>query len=107
MATSALSELLQPAKGYDHNDPSLKTGEGGLTVWVLQKMAQEQRFKELDDLFDNGLNMNALPVGMCAGTGVATLDVKPKFIDEKIVNEMDEWFRRKELAGQDILLVEQ
>ena len=40
MATSALSKR-QPEKGYDHNDPSLKTGEGGLTIWDLQKMAQE------------------------------------------------------------------
>ena len=47
MATSALSER-QPAKGYAHNDPSLKTGEGGLTIWDLQKMAHEKRFKELD-----------------------------------------------------------
>ena len=31
---------------YDHDDPSLRTGHGGLTIWVLQKMAQEKRFKE-------------------------------------------------------------
>jgi len=48
-------------------------------------MAQEKRFKELDDLFDNGVNMNSLPVGMSAGAGVATLD--PKLINEKLINE--------------------
>ena len=65
MATVPVREQL---KGYDHDDPSLKTGTGGLTVWELKKMAQEGRFSELDDLFDNGLTMNALPVGMAAGT---------------------------------------
>src|SRR5262249_16882727 len=54
-------------KGYDHDDPDLKTGFGGLTVWELKTMAEEGRFRELDDLFDNGLTMNALPVGMAAG----------------------------------------
>ena len=77
MATSALNEP-QPSKGYDHNDPTLKTGEGGLTIWDLQKMAQEKRFKELDDLFDNGLSMNSLPVGMSAGVGIASLTTDAK-----------------------------
>jgi hypothetical protein len=30
--------------GYDHNDPSLRTGEGGLTVWALQKMLQQKMY---------------------------------------------------------------
>src|SRR5262245_27195189 len=55
-------------RGYDHGDPNLKTGIGGLTVWELKKMAEEERFRELDNLFDNGLTMNALPVGIGAGT---------------------------------------
>jgi len=41
--------------------------------------------QELDDLFDNGVNMNSLPVGYSAGAGVATLE--PKLINEKLVNE--------------------
>jgi hypothetical protein len=99
MATLPLREQY-PMEGYDHDDPILRTGEGGLTVWVLLKMAQEKRFQELDDLFDNGLNMNALPVGMCAGTGVATLDVKPKLIDEKVVNEWMSGFAGKNWRGK-------
>ena len=77
--------LRKQYEGYDHDDPILRTGEGGLTIWVLQKMAQEKRFKELDDLFDNGVNMNSLPVGYSARAGVATLE--PKLINEKLVNE--------------------
>ena len=81
MATFPLREQYT----YDHDDPILRTGEGGLTIWALQKMAQEKRFKELDDLFDNGISMNSLPAGMSAGAGVSTLD--PKLINEKLVNE--------------------
>jgi hypothetical protein len=64
MATAPIQERL---KGYDHDDPDLKTGTGGLTVWELKKMAEGGRFSELDSLFDNGLSMNALPVGISAG----------------------------------------
>jgi len=60
MTTQSASKESRIA-GYDHDDPSLRTGEGGLTIWDLQKMAQEKRFNELDNLFDNGLTMNALP----------------------------------------------
>jgi hypothetical protein len=91
MTTSSL--LTQ--RGYDHNDPSLKTGEGGLTIWDLQKMAQDKKFKELDDLFDNGLNMNALPVGMSAGAGIAALNT-----DIKIVNEWLSAFAGKNWRGK-------
>ena len=59
---------------YDHSDPSLRTGEGGLTVWALQKMLQEKKYDELNHLFDNGLTMNSLPVGMSAGAGGAAFD---------------------------------
>jgi len=65
--------------GYDHNDPSLKTGEDGLTVWTLQKMLQEKKYSELNDLFDNGLTMNSLPVGISAGAGGAAFDRKLLF----------------------------
>jgi len=69
---------------YDHGDPSLRTGHGGLTIWALQKMAQEKRFKELDDLFSNGLTMNALPVGYAAGAAARVLDVDNKPIAEAL-----------------------
>jgi hypothetical protein len=59
---------------YDHNDPSLRTGEGGLTIWTLQEMLQKKKYDELNDLFDNGLTMNSLPVGMSAGAGGAAFD---------------------------------
>jgi hypothetical protein len=84
-----------PHPSYDHNDSSLKTGAGGLTVWELQKMALEKRYKELDELFDNGLNMNALPVGMSAGVGVATFDT-----DIKLVNEWLNVFAGKNWRGK-------
>jgi len=95
MATLPLREEYP---GYDHDDPILRTGEGGLTIWVLQKMAQEKRFKELDDLFDNGLNMNALPVGMSAGAGVSTLD--PKLVNEKLVNDWMSGFAENNWRGK-------
>ena len=47
------------AMAYSHNDPSLKTGDDGLTVWTLQDMARANRFDELDNMFHNGLNMDA------------------------------------------------
>jgi len=68
--------------GYDHDDPSLIAGPGGLTVWDLKQMAQEKRFSELDNLFDNGLTMNALPVGLAAGTPFPVLAGENKLIAE-------------------------
>jgi len=69
-------------KGYDHDDPGLRTGEGGLTVWTLQKMLQEKKYDELNHLFDNGLTMNSLPVGMSAGSGGAAFDIGIDLINE-------------------------
>src|SRR5215813_1696194 len=71
-------------KRYDHNDPSLKTGEGGLTVWALHEMAQGKQFKELNELFNNGLNMNSLPVGLAAGAAARVLDIDNKVIAEAL-----------------------
>ena len=71
-------------KRYDHNDPSLKTGEGGLTVWALHEMAQKKQFKELNDLFNNGLNMNSLPVGLAAGAAARVLDIDNKVIADAL-----------------------
>lgn len=72
-------------KRYSHSDPTLRTGEGGLTVWTLQRMAQAKQFKQLDDLFNDGLTMDALPVGLAAGAGVPLLDsanaLIPKVLD--------------------------
>src|SRR5262249_19781615 len=76
----------QDQKRYDHNDPSLKTGEGGLTVWDLYEMAQSKRFKELNDLFNNGLNMNSLPVGLAAGSAARVLDIESNVIGEALVS---------------------
>jgi len=69
---------------YDHDDPSLRTGDGGLTIWVLQKMAQEKRFNELDNLFNNGLTINALPVGYAAGTAARVFDTDNKVITDAL-----------------------
>ena len=60
--------------GYNHNDPSLRTGEGGVTIWTLQEMLQKKKYDALNHLFDNGLTMNSLPVGMSAGAGGAAFD---------------------------------
>src|SRR5215813_15069955 len=70
--------------GYEHDDPSLKTGAGGLTVWTLQEMAQKKKFDELDNLFNNGLTMNALPVGLAAGAAARVLDVDTKLIADAL-----------------------
>ena len=65
---------------YDHQDPALKTGEGGLTVWHLRQMAQDKRFDELNELFNDGLTMNALPVGYAAGAAARVADVDNKLV---------------------------
>jgi len=70
--------------GYSHDDPSLRTGDGGLTVWTLQEMAQGKRFNELDSLFNNGLTMDASPVGYAAGTAVPVLDLGSKLVAEAL-----------------------
>jgi hypothetical protein len=84
-----------PTTGFDRDDPSLKTGEEGLTIWDLQQMAEEKRLNEIDELFDNGVSMNSLPVGMSAGTGVATLNT-----DIKLVNEWLSIFAVKNWRGK-------
>src|SRR5499427_10379943 len=87
--------LRKQYEGYDHDDPILRTGEGGLTIWVLQKMAQEKRFKELDDLFDNGVTMNALPVGMAAGTAARVFDIDIELITQCLDSFVSKLWRGK------------
>src|SRR5499425_2043189 len=70
--------------GYDYDDPSLKTGADGITVWTLHEMAQRKQFKELNDLFNNGLTMNALPVGLAAGAAARVLDIDNKLIGDAL-----------------------
>ena len=70
--------------GYDHNDPSLSTGAEGLTVWVLHEMAQRKQFDELNDLFNNGLTMNSLPVGLAAGAAARVFDVDNKTVADAL-----------------------
>ena len=93
MGTTPVRQL-QP-EGYDHNDPRLKTGIGGLTIWELQKMALEKRFQELDELFDNGVSLNSLPAGMSAGAGAGTFDT-----DIKLINEWLSIFAGKNWRGK-------
>src|SRR5215469_3924933 len=69
---------------YEHNDPGLRTGPGGLTVWTLQEMARTKQVNELNDLFNNGLNMNSLPVGLAAGAAARVLDIDNKVIAEAL-----------------------
>ena len=64
--------------GFEHDDPTLRTGEGGLTVWKLQEMVQAGQLDELDALFRNGLTMNRLPSGYAAGAAARVLDVDTK-----------------------------
>jgi hypothetical protein len=93
--TPAPKDYDAPApRRYEHNDPSLKVGEGGLTVWDLHVMAQKKQFKELNDLFNNGLSMKSLPVGLCAGAARA-LDV-----DNKIIAEALDAFTGKNWRGK-------
>jgi hypothetical protein len=69
---------------YAHNDPTLRTGADGLTVWVLRDMAQKKQFDELNDLFNNGLTMNSLPVGLAAGAAARVFDLNNKLIAEAL-----------------------
>jgi hypothetical protein len=71
MTTQAVRK--QYPEGHDHDDASLRTGPNGFTVWSLRQMAEAKRYDELDNLFYNGVSMNALPVGMAAGAAVALL----------------------------------
>lgn len=80
---------------YDHQDPALKTGKGGLTVWKLRQMAQERRFDELDALFNDGLNMNALPVGYGAGAAAGVADVDKEFVADVLDGLAEENWRGK------------
>jgi len=70
--------------GYAHDDPSLRSGDGGLTVWSLHDMAQATRFDELNELFNNGLTMNTLPVGLAAGAAARVFDIDNKIVAEAI-----------------------
>jgi hypothetical protein len=37
-------------------------------------MARTKRFEELNNMFNNGLSMNALPVGLAAGAALPVLE---------------------------------
>ena len=95
MATTLSATKESSITGYHHDDPSLRTGDGGLTVWVLQKMAQEKRFNELDNLFDNGLTMNALPVGVCASTAARVFNINVDPISDWL-----DWFAGQNWRGK-------
>src|SRR5215467_8047444 len=69
---------------YKHDDPTLKTGAGGITVWTLQDMADRKQFDELNELFNNGLTMNSLPVGLAAGAAARVLDIDNKVIADAL-----------------------
>jgi hypothetical protein len=58
-------------------------------------MAEGKRFSELDELFDNGVSLNGLPVGMSAGVGVSTLKT-----DVKLINEWMSIFAEKNWRGK-------
>ena len=70
--------------GYEHDDASLRTGADGLTVWTLHEMAQKKQFNELNDLFNNGLTMNSLPVGLAAGAAARVFDIDNKMIADAL-----------------------
>ena len=57
-------------------------------------MAQEGRFNELDNLFDDGLTMNALPVGVCAGAAA------PMLINVGPIPEWLDWLAEKNWRGK-------
>jgi len=80
---------------YNHGDSSLRTGEGGLTAWKLQQMAQQKRFDELNALFDDGLDMNGLPVGYAAGAAARVANVDSKLIADALDSLAGENWRGK------------
>src|SRR5262249_45133369 len=88
--------------GYEHDDPSLRTGADGLTVWTLHEMCQGKQFDELNDLFNNGLTMNSLPVGLAAGTAPRVF-----CFYNKGLSEAPDRLSGEKLAGEGVLPVEQ
>src|SRR5262249_45425298 len=83
-ASTYLNQRRRNFMGYDHDDPSLRTGADGLTVWTLHEMAQKKQFNELDDLFNNGLTMNSLPVGLAAGAAARVFDIDNKIVADAL-----------------------
>ena len=92
---NAMRDIPLKSMGYDHSDPILRTGDDGLTVWALQDMARKKRFEELDGLFNNGVTMNALPVGMCAGAAARVFDT-----DNKLISELLHYITGKNWRGK-------
>jgi len=66
-----LPALKPDGSKYHADDPALRTGEGGLTIQILQTMARNHEFDKLNDLFNHGVSMDSLPVGFSAGKGDA------------------------------------
>ena len=81
--------------GYDYDDPSLRTGADGLTVWSLREMAGDRQFNELNALYNSGLTMNSLPVGLAAGAAARVLDLSNKVISEAVDSVVGKNWRGK------------
>ena len=65
---------LNPPPGQQPNGTLTKDSPHTRTVWTLQQMAREGRFDKLNYLFNHGMEINHLPVGMAAGTGTRVLN---------------------------------
>lgn len=76
-----IAAAISPAL-WSRDDVRLKRGD--LTVWKLQEMAQKKQLDELNNLFNNGLSMNSLPIGYAAGVGARVMGANTKMMGEAL-----------------------
>lgn len=70
------------AQAFSAADPALRKGD--LTVWKLKEMAENKEFAALEDLFNNGVSLDRLPVGYAAGAGARVLNFQTRLMTNAI-----------------------
>lgn len=84
---------------WAHNDPALQQGD--LTIWKLQKMAENKEYAALNELFNNGLSMRRLPLGYAAGVGARVLNLRTSLMTRAVDGLTGRHWRGKIFYGSD------
>src|SRR5262249_60691464 len=61
---------------------SRQGGVGGLAVWKLREMARIKQFDELTNMFNIGLSINGLAVGLAGGAAHPMLEAGSQFFSQ-------------------------